>query len=81
LSVFYSSDTELFFVESNENLYKDIDEFMSLQNKEKDIPIEERVQLIKRIKSVFLNTLTHCEEKVSLANQCYNSVQGERGNI
>ena len=47
---------------------------MSLQSKEKEIPGEERIELIKRIKDSFLSTLTHCEEKVSLANQCYNSV-------
>ena len=56
------------------DLFKDINDFMSLQSKEKEIPGEERIELIKRIKDSFLSTLTHCEEKVSLANQCYNSV-------
>lgn len=57
------------------DLFKDVNEFMSLQSKEKEIPSEERIALIKRIKNSFLNTLTHCEEKVSLSNQCYNTVQ------
>ena len=57
------------------DLFRDVNEFMSLQSKEKEIPSEERIALIKRIKNSFLNTLTHCEEKVSLSNQCYNTVQ------
>ena len=51
---------------------------MRLQSKENEISTstrEERVDLIKRIKNSFLSTLTHCEEKVSLAGQCYNSVK------
>ena len=57
------------------DLFEDINEFMSLQSGEKEISGEERVELIKRIKNSFLSTLTHCEEKVSLSNQCYNSVR------
>lgn len=63
-----------FLLETENDLFKDIDEFMSLQSKSKEIPTSERVKLIKRIKNSFLSTLTHAEEKVSLANQCYNSV-------
>ncbi len=48
---------------------------MSLQSKSKELSTSERAELIKRIKNSFLNTLTHCEEKVSLSNQCYNSVR------
>lgn len=60
------------------DLFKDINEFMSLQSGEKEISGEEKVELIKRIKNSFLSTLTHCEEKVSLSNQCYNSVRKKR---
>ena len=68
--------------EANLDLFKDIDEFMKLQeqtlkrleNSPKPID-EEKIKLIKRIKNAFLSTLAHCEEKVSLSNQCYNSVR------
>lgn len=63
------------FLEIEMDLFKDINEFMSLQSKTKEISASERAELIKRIKNSFLSTLTHCEEKVSLSNQCYNSVR------
>lgn len=62
------------YLDMEKDLFKDVDEFMTLQSGKKEISGEERVELIKRIKNSFLSTLTHCEEKVSLANQCYNSV-------
>lgn len=71
LSLFLS----FFLVEMEKDIFVDIKDFMSLQSGKKEIPGEERIELIKRIKKSFLSTLTHCEEKVSLANQCYNSVK------
>lgn len=64
-----------YIVDAESELFVDIDEFMRIQSKKgKEVADEERIELIKRIKNSFLNTLTHCEEKVSLSSQCYNSV-------
>lgn len=53
----------------------DVNDFMGLQSGVKsEISEDKRIELIQRIKNSFLSTLTHCEEKVSLADQCYNLV-------
>ena len=51
---------------------------MSIQSgkiKKENKSNEDKIELIKRIKNSFLTTLNNCEEKVSLSNQCYNSVR------
>lgn len=75
VSLFNSNIINFIGLDVEKDLFVDIGEFMKLQGREKEISDAERIELIRRIKQSFVATLTHYEEKVALANQCYNSVE------
>ncbi len=68
--LFEVCDQLLILIALNESLYSSLDAFL-----DSNTPADTKSSLLPRLKDGFLATLSHAEEKVSLAAQCYNAVE------